>query len=1421
MRRKICAAALIMLFLLISSLFAYFRSQAFTAQAASVLAAQASELLSARAEVSSVTIDSFRSVSVHDAALYDKEGRLFAKAGKAKVEFSLLSMLQNRDAVRAIDRIILEQPELHLVQRADSVWNYQDFISEEETQSNLKATLEVVDARADAEIAGRLVELKNINGMLTFISSDSLTAKLTAQNSDGDVEMSGTKNSERMALTLKAENINFDDYLSFVPEEMAIKVERGLLKEADVTVSFDGKEISIDGQTLILNAGVDISGTKIEDIDGLVLFTEKKLKIYSRAQLENQPLVLLGTTTLDVTEPVLDMEVSSKGFNVKSVIDTFPVEGSLAFKANVGGRLSNPLIQAEVSLPDGSVQGYRLTDVKGRAQYADKRVDIDELSGSVLGGRFAVSGAVDTENGTFRLHVDSGNIALDGVQELAGYGFSGSGGTDLDFYGKGTDLSALTVSGTVKAVNGAYQGIRYEEVDAGLQYRGETTQIDYALVRLPQGLLNAEGRIDGDAVDLKFAGSDVEMAQLAQVDPALAMRGRMDFNGTITRTLSNPWLTYSFKATDGEVFSQPFTWITGSGFGDGNRVDIERCEMHDKKGAKHEIAGNIGLKGEQPIDMTVRTKRTRAEHLFKVFLPDEAITGNVDNILYIGGSLAAPDVSGEVKLSEGSWRGMLLYEAGGRYQYKNSDLAVEDFVIRSPNLNLTLNGTLKQNERLDFAITADEIEMEKLQIRMPYPASGKASFNGSLKGTVDAPVFDGMLHSEAITLNGQPLTDIDGHLSYKNSECAVDSFSFAQGDGRFALACRVNLDTQSLGGMLSVENGSLKNILTMVNVEDEWVDGKLNGAVQLAGTLRRPRTRLTGSLVEGTVKGYPLDAAELDVVADGPVLTIYKLLVSHGGGSLSAGGSVNFLGDTDVKVEGDDIPVDLVAHLCGMDAAASGKIDFAANFSGSTQNPSGALDFAITGGGVGTATFDAFNGRLTLADRIIHVEKAEITKDVYKASAEGIVPWEAVVKDKDERASLKDQMDLMIRLDEADLQILPILSEYIEWAYGQTKGTLHLAGTLSNPLLNGNVHLKDGIMKCKGLANPIQNMMLDLEFKDDRISLNDLSGTIGNGSYKMTGAAWLDGRSFTDYDFRLDADQLDIVNAYYKGPFNGSFALTEENHLPKLSGTMNFSDCTIDIPLLPDSEEPLPEVALDIDVHIGEKVRLLNTQLCDMFLAGGVHAGGTTLKPDMSGEVYALKGKIYYLKTPFTIREARAIFNLNNTFLPSIRLFADTKMDRTRIFARANGTLEDMKFRLASTPPMSQEQIIASLTLRSRFDNTRRDEINTDDLANMLSIGLQMSFLSEMENMVRDNIGIDEFNIVRDTVSSGNGGTRKEVFNAEIGKYIDDKLMLKYTTGINYDNQQIGMEYQFDSRYSLNGEFGDNNTIMFESRIKF
>lgn len=280
-----------------------------------------------------------------------------------------------------------------------------------------------------------------------------------------------------------------------------------------------------------------------------------------------------------------------------------------------------------------------------------------------------------------------------------------------------------------------------------------------------------------------------------------------------------------------------------------------------------------------------------------------------------------------------------------------------------------------------------------------------------------------------------------------------------------------------------------------------------------------------------------------------------------------------------------------------------------------------------------------------------------------------------------------------------------------------------------------------------------------------------------------------------------------------------------KHKIPKITGNIDIDKATISFPSIPDSDSSfLPEMLLDVGINLGNNVRLYKSMLYDMDISGSAHFGGTSSHPMPSGEITVDRGSIEYLHNIFKIREGSAYFNQVGPFLPSIIFKADTNLAMTKIKLSIEGPVGNMKFLLTSDPQMSQEEIIRLLTFRS----SGRNGENTDssDLTQLATIGLQMSFFNEVENFLRDTLRLDEFNIVSDTVYDNNARGRQsseDVYNIEVGKYISDKVMLKYRNSINYDERRFSMQYDIGKNISLLNEWDnkDGYRVGLEANIKF
>jgi len=71
--------------------------------------------------------------------------------------------------------------------------------------------------------------------------------------------------------------------------------------------------------------------------------------------------------------------------------------------------------------------------------------------------------------------------------------------------------------------------------------------------------------------------------------------------------------------------------------------------------------------------------------------------------------------------------------------------------------------------------------------------------------------------------------------------CKISPLREADG-GRYTAKGGMKFDdSRQLFGVLDVTNGSVKNLLTLLDRSNEHIDGKLNGSVEIGGTRRQSK----------------------------------------------------------------------------------------------------------------------------------------------------------------------------------------------------------------------------------------------------------------------------------------------------------------------------------------------------------------------------------------------------------------------------------------------------------------------------------------------------------------------------------------------------------------------------------------------------
>ena len=1432
MKKKVIALLLLLtIMIVVVGTFAFSKSQTAMTGAQGIIQAEISNAIGSVVTMGQVEITSLNTITIHDFTIYDKQAEVLATSEKVTVTYSLWNILRGQAVVNAISDIAVEKPSFWLTQESGGRWNVQDLLNQNNTtKTSFSSKVTLIGGTAMLKIPDAMWTLEDINGSIDFAHQPSIDLQLQAVHKGATVKAKGSIDSQGLStVTVSASELLLADYQVLVPKGPVVLVG-GSVKNLEVTVARKQGDIEWAGDASLAGVDVDLDGNSIRQIQGNMSFTNKKVYVFATAKVLDQPIDVRGSVRLDTTDPLLNLTVASTAFDAGAIPNNNIATGIVAFKADVTGLTTNPIINGDVTLVSGQVAGYDIYNAQANGQLMNNQLTIKNASADMLGGHVAVTGTCQLENNSYQLHVKAEQIDLASVPDIIPDS-SGRGDVDVTVNGTGSSLAAADVQGTVAIGQGQISGVPFNSLGVGLSSHNGIIAIDYANISLYQGLVTAKGILDHQNVNLTVYGQGID---LQQIDKQVS--GQADFAGQITGSLSEPEFIGYYTAINGQAVYQPFTQLKGNIHVNRHQLVMNDMELIDGV-TTHSVQGTLNFDGQRDMNITVKTHRARAENLIKLLAPGEKLTGNVDNEMVLTGSLDNINAQGHILLTDGSFRGQLVAKAEGSYQREQGTTTISEFRINSLNTRIRLSGSISPSNELNFDIVAQHINMERINLQLPYPVTGVAQFTGKLTGTISAPEFNGQLAADKLTFNNQDITGVMGQVIVRKDAIEIPSINFMQGKGKFGFSGGYGIDTSEIYGYLDIEDAQLQPILAALAVPDKGINGRLNGHMSFNGTLSNPNVWLTGNLREGKIKQYPVESIAIDVAFENHVLKINDLSALQGLGILVARGTADLNGSVAMEVSGRDIDAGVVAALLNTTVEPIGKMSFTAQISGQSKDPHAAISLDIVNGGVNGSTFDSLYGLLSIDKKMIHVNQVLLKKGPYQASAYGTVPVAALSPTGRKQANIEDQMDLKIRLDNANLSILPFLTKEVESAEGPTQGQIQVAGTLEQPIITGNLTVNNGVVKLKALKSPIQKVGVDINFEGDTINIKKFDGQMGKGSYSLTGTTKLHGLTLSDYDLSLLLNKPEITSKYFTGAIDGNLKFTDKGSKPTLSGKLLFENDTINIPAIPDMAASDLDIGLAVDMQVGKKVRFYNPNLYDILAEGRVNFSGSTLDPDFSGHIVAVRGSVNYLRTEFKVNEASVEFKSYASFQPIVTLSAQTRIQQITVNLNVNGPVNAMQFNLTADPTMSQQEIISLLTLRSAYidkqNNGTSGGIGRDEISSILSAGLQMQFMGQIEGSFRNALGLDEFRLVKDTTSQivkksysdhdESTAVSQEVYNIEMSKSLTDKLLLSYTMGIDHNKNDLALTYTVNRHINLTASIDEqkNTWFGFESRYRF
>lgn len=866
-----------------------------------------------------------------------------------------------------------------------------------------------------------------------------------------------------------------------------------------------------------------------------------------------------------------------------------------------------------------------------------------------------------------------------------------------------------------------------------------------------------------------------------------------------------------------------------------NVLSIEDYELNMKQG-KHLLNGSVDFSGEtSKVDVLLSTENVRAEELVGSLYPDIKLTGNVDNELSISGTTDNLNLYGRLFLQDGSIQGVLLDRVSGDYTYNlNDGFELKNGIVQALSTTAVVEGRMDSNKDLDFKLDVVNMALEYLPIRATTAElKGNVNLRGELKGNIDKPEFYGNIAAGSVFINGEELKNIEGDLV---SEGFVESrlnCSFEQyPEGIFAADLNLNTQEKDLRGNISFMYGNLRSVLKMVGTPFD-IDGTAGGRLTI-----NPNGKRSGIFADMRIddvrakNGFVSDRVRFKGrIQDRKVwfdeFSVRENMDFEDKGYIEAQGWMDFATrNLDIKATAKEANPAIATIFMSEPPIVTGSMNMDLQLSGNLKAPYGNAKVNLLNAGVEGIEVDLLKAEFDLLNDVIELKEAVATKDIYKLSAKGDFPLELFLR-KEERKNKNAHMNIDFKLDNTRLGVLKLLTSEVEEASGECNGEIKLTGTLEEPLLYGGIDVQNGIIKLQKIDTLLEAINADLDFNGNDILLNNFVLNVGEGQITADGTYGL--RSSEDKAYALNVKLLNpnVSSDIFTGRINGEVSIVPKKYFslnqdgkpvpagvrPLVQADVKLDDVLINMPTIPSFGEGESNIGLDVKVALGPDIHLYNKYLYDLWLSGGLHVKGSTVYTNIDGNIKADRGTVTYLRTPFKIEKAIAAWPVPGDLLPTVNVAATAKFRRYDISMNVTGPVDTMDLTLKSNPSASKDRIVKMLTLQREVSETG-DQVSENDLQNLMTVGLEMTFLSDVEELFKDALGLNEFRIYGGRLRSGLEIESKSIhefskdeknqYNLLVSKNLGDKWMIGYTMSADGEHQSAFSQYALSKHFNVN-----------------
>jgi hypothetical protein len=818
-------------------------------------------------------------------------------------------------------------------------------------------------------------------------------------------------------------------------------------------------------------------------------------------------------------------------------------------------------------------------------------------------------------------------------------------------------------------------------------------------------------------------------------------------------------------------------------------------------GGRAGISGTIEIPSGRLDLATVLTELSLEDAAPLLGVERGLVGGKLGGWLQLRGTVGAPEIEGEVSGSRLRYRAVTLDEAALSLTYASRTLGVTRLRVRRGTTELTFHGELREGQAIDGEFESPAFDLADFAAAAGAELAG--ALRGRVRGKLDDPQVKGSVRAGRLRYAGFDFKGGELSVDYRGGTAAIEGW-VATRENRLRLVVEPARDWRFTADL------ELRQFAPeMVRSGLGALPPTLARALGKASFLAAGRLAAAGSLRDLRSVRADLQLDTLWIQAAGKSLqNPAPVRISWRDGGLVV---------EDLRVAGEEYHLEIRGRgslVGGWTLQAEGTVDLAGfkEYWREIEDVEGLGELRLTLGGPwsspvpegSVSVTEAFVRVRTLPEPLEHLQgRIELRGRTLTATGLSGTISGGSFRGGGSYHLAQDRLDAEVE-GRLDLELFRGRVPAARELRGPVDVRLRMTGALAAPAFSGEAEVLDAEMFWRAFPAKITHLRGRVLVGGERLEVRELTGQTGGGAVRLTGTM-----DWARVPVRVDAELvgkgiLISLAGDLKAQSDLSLSLRGDHTDLKLTGEVRILKARY---LREFGERPptlvpaagtggesaagpdLSRMALDVKVVAADNVWIEN-RMAKIETSVALEIGGRLGAPVVRGEITAIQGEATYLSRQFRLESGSLRFEPPAT-VPVLDLQASTSVGETQILFLMDGPLNKPSYHLTSAPSMTQEDLVALLTIgETRSGLARKGERASAAGAAVFSTEPLVNALGDE---VRSTMGLEVLQV--EPVLRENSQVSARV---TLGTHLSDRLFVSYSQNLGATEDQ-----QFLVQYSL------------------